>query len=491
MPNLGLSVSDIVNVQIVMSPKAAMTRNFGSLLIMGTTPTIDVAERLRLYKNIEGVASDFGVKSAEYKAAASYFAQSPQPNNLYLGRWAELGAGGVLHGGALSAKEQDIAIFKAIKDGAITISVDGKAKALKAIDLSAATNLNGVASTIGTQLDAVAVVTWNQNENRFDIVSNTTGEKSTVDFAEDSPLAQAMKIVAGVGGTSTAGVAPESPVDAVAACANMSNDWYGLTFAAPITDNAKLIEVVNFIEASSNSRIFGITTQDAGVLSSTNKTDIASVLKAATVKRTFVQYSSTSPYAAASIFGRAFTVNFGGSNTTITLKFKQEPTIAPESLTESQAAVLQSKNCNVFVRYNNDTAIIQEGVMSNGYFFDEVHGTDWLQNDVQTAVFNLLYTSTTKIPQTDGGINQILTVIESRLDQAVTNGLIAAGTWNADGFGAIKRGQTLSKGYYVYAPSVALQSQADREARKAPVIQAAIKLAGAVHFVDVIINVNR
>jgi len=38
---------------------------------------------------------------------------------------------------------------------------------------------------------------------------------------------------------------------------------------------------------------------------------------------------------------------------------------------------------------------------------------------------------------------------------------------------------------------VASQSQADREARKAPVIQCAIKLAGAVHFVDCIINVNR
>ena len=35
------------------------------------------------------------------------------------------------------------------------------------------------------------------------------------------------------------------------------------------------------------------------------------------------------------------------------------------------------------------------------------------------------------------------------------------------------------------------QSQADREGRKAPVIQVAIKLAGAVHFVDVIVNVNR
>ena len=129
--------------------------------------------------------------------------------------------------------------------------------------------------------------------------------------------------------------------------------------------------------------------------------------------------------------------------------------------------------------------------MANGYFFDEIQGTDWLQNYIQTAVYNLLYTSNTKIPQTDAGINLILTTVSQCLDQAVTNGLVAPGVWNAAGFGALQQGQTLTKGYYVYAPPVATQSQADREARKAPVIQCAIKLAGAVHFADVIINVNR
>ena len=129
--------------------------------------------------------------------------------------------------------------------------------------------------------------------------------------------------------------------------------------------------------------------------------------------------------------------------------------------------------------------------MVNGYFFDEVHGTDWLQNAVQTAIYNLLYTSLTKVPQTDGGVNIIVSTICQQLDQAVTNGLVAPGVWNAGGFGAIKQGDMLAKGYYVYAQPLASQSQADREARKAPVIQCAIKLAGAVHSVDCIINVNR
>jgi hypothetical protein len=110
---------------------------------------------------------------------------------------------------------------------------------------------------------------------------------------------------------------------------------------------------------------------------------------------------------------------------------------------------------------------------------------------VQTDVYNLLYQSTTKIPQTDAGTHQIVNVIEAACVQAVTNGLVAPGVWTAGGFGQLSMGDTLTKGFYVYAPPVATQDQADREARKSVLIQVAAKLAGAIHFVGVIINVNR
>jgi hypothetical protein len=255
--------------------------------------------------------------------------------------------------------------------------------------------------------------------------------------------------------------------------------------------DADVLAVAAYIEAASPARIYGVTTQSAAVIDPTSTSDIASQLKALTYKRTFVQYSSSSAHAAASLFGRAFTVDFTGNKTTITLKFKNEPGVTAETLTESQAAALTAKNCNVFINYSNATAIIQQGVMVNGYYFDEVQGLDWLQNDVQTAIFNLLYTSPTKIPQSDAGVNQIVATCESAMVQAVNNGLLAPGVWSAAGFGALQQGQTLAKGYYIYAAPVSSQSQADREARKAPTLQIAAKLAGAVHSANLIINVNR
>ncbi|MBC9239197.1 DUF3383 family protein, partial [Escherichia coli] len=283
----------------------------------------------------------------------------------------------------------------------------------------------------------------------------------------------------------------ETLLQAVNAVLNYTS-WYGLAVADDEDiDDADWLSVAAAIEASSLSRILAITTQDPEAVNTTSTTDLAYKLKTAKYARTFVQYSTSSKYAALSAFGRAFTVNFNGSNTTITLKFKQEPGITYETLTTNQAAALDAKNCNVYVYYENDTAILQQGVMSSGDFFDERHGLDWLQNYVQTNLYNLLYTSTTKVPQTDAGVTRLLSNVEKSMDQSVTNGLVAAGVWNGGPIGQLDSGDTLTKGYYVYAQPISEQAQADREARKAPVIQVACKLAGAVHFADVQINVVR
>ena len=378
----GLPVSNVVNVDVIMSPRAATGRNFGSLLILGSSTVIPVSERIRLYASAESIGESFGVDSPEYEAATVYFSQSPNPVEVYVGRWAKT-------------------------------------------------------------------------------------------------------LESGEGGST------ETLLEAVTAVLKYTN-WYGLGVADDdtITD-ADWLGVAAAIQAASLSRILGITTADPATLSAGTDTDLASKLKAANYGRTFIQYSSSNPYAALSAFGRAFTVNFNGSNTTLTLKFKQEPGVTYETLKVDQAAALDTKNCNVFVYYQNDTAILQQGVMSNGDFFDERHGLDWLQNYVQTNLYNLLYTSTTKIPQTDAGVTRLIANVEQSMDQAVINNLVAAGIWNGGPIGQLQSGDMLTKGYYVYGQPLAQQAQADREARKAPPIQVACKLAGAVHYADVQINVVR
>mgnify|MGYP000985312251 CR=1 FL=1 len=284
----------------------------------------------------------------------------------------------------------------------------------------------------------------------------------------------------------------ETPVQCAAVLADKSNAWYGLMFQASVQpSNDQSLAVSDFIEALDVKRIYGVTITDTSVLSSLVSNDLASLQKAAGYLRSFCQYSENA-YAIASLFGRAFSVNFNAENSTITLMYKQEPSIVPASLSTTEANVLKDKRCNVFVEYDNDTAIIQYGVMSGPAYIDEIHGLDWLQNAIQTECYNLLYTSPTKIPQTDAGSNQLVNVINGVLGQAVLNGLIAPGIWNSPvEFGQLKTGQYLKTGFYVYVLPMALQSQSDREQRVCPPIQIAIKLAGAIQELDIVIDVNR
>ena len=152
---------------------------------------------------------------------------------------------------------------------------------------------------------------------------------------------------------------------------------------------------------------------------------------------------------------------------------------------------LEANNANVFVNYNNSTAILQRGVCASGVFMDTVVGTDWLAVTLQNALYNLHYTSTTKIPQTDAGVHLEVTTCEAVCSQAVTNGLLAPGVWNSGGFGQLAQGDFLPKGFYVYAPKVSSQDPALRAARKSVPIQIAAKLAGAIHEVSVAVTVNQ
>lgn len=300
-----------------------------------------------------------------------------------------------------------------------------------------------------------------------------------------------LKLTSALSQALVSGYNAETPVQCAAVMANKSAAWYGLMFQASVqpTDQQNL-DVCGFIEALDLTRIFGVTIINTNVLSSIVTSDLASAMVAGGYKQSFNQYSQN-PYAIASFFGRAFSVNFSAANATICLMFKQEPGVTAEDLDVNTALVLKNKRCNVFVDYINDTMIIQYGTMAGPAWFDEIHGLDWFQNAVQTACYNVLYLSQNKIPQTDAGVNQLTTAIGGVCDQAVNNGLAAPGVWNGPSFGSLTTGQFLKNGYYIFAQPISLQSQSDRDARISPPITIALKLAGAIQHLDVLISVNR
>ncbi|VVE41381.1 hypothetical protein PMO31116_04137 [Pandoraea morbifera] len=488
----GLPVSRLINVSINMSPLAAQGANLNNALILGASAVIDTGERMRTYGGIDEVAADFGTLAPEYLAAQLHFNQVPQPQTLSIGRWAKTATSGVLRGGALSAAQQAMTNWTTVTAGAFKIPIDGTTKSVSGLDFSAQTNLNGVATVINGALTGASCA-WNGSQ--FVVTSNSTGATSSIGYAvapaSGTDISAQLGLTSGLAGTPAPGIAAESPTDAVAIFLDrFANQFVGLAIAdAAVTDDQH-VAVAQMIEAD-QKHIYAATTENPQSLDATVTTDLLSRFQALKFKYSFAQYSSSSPYTAVSALGRLLTVNFNGNSTTITLMFKQEPGVIAETLTTSQANAIEAKNGNVYVNYANGTAILQNGVTPSGIFIDSVYNSIWFQNRIQTDIYNLLYQSPTKIPQTDAGNALIATVIESACAAAVNNGYLAPGVWNSAGFGALKQGDTLAKGYYVYTPPIATQAQSDREARKSVPFQIAAKEAGAIHSADILVNVNR
>lgn len=501
---IGLSVSRLINVQLVLTPIAAQGLNFDSMIIVGDSDVINVHDRIRSYNTFTEVADDFDSTTPEYAAAQLFFQQIPQPSQLYIGRWAQAATAGLLLGGPLTATQQLIATWQAILNGGFHIRVDGAVAPgtnITGINLSGATNMNGVATLIQTAVQtaggALALVTVTWNGSQFIFRSGTTGIASSV-VALTAPtagndLSTMLLCTAATLSETVQGIAAETALQAVQILDNLSVFWYGLTFASTHTVDADFVAIAGYIEASSagNVHLFGLTTNEAAALLTGDTTSIGAQLKALGYRRTFDQWSSTIPYANTSLFGRGCTVNFDENLTVITFAWKQEPGVVAENLGPSQADALDANNYNYFANYNNGTATTQRGQVVNGDFIDNTWDLDWLVNRIQTDVYNLLYTSPTKVPQTDAGMHLIKTTIEASCSAGVNNGTLAPGTWNAAGFGQLQQGDFLNKGFYVYQPPLASQPQSEREARHSVPFQVAVKLAGAVHDVAITVNVNR
>jgi hypothetical protein len=282
----------------------------------------------------------------------------------------------------------------------------------------------------------------------------------------------------------------ESCLDAVIACRSANYEWYTVMVCG--SAYADHLEIASYIESATPTSIYAFTTSDSNVIEAAgaSPTNIFEALKALSYSRTIGQYSTSSAYAIAAIMGYAMGANNGLRDSAFTLKFKGEVGVETESLSLTQVGYIEAQNGNVYLSYGNYYNVFEQGVMANGYFFDEMINLDMLVNNLQLSVMDVLYQDP-KVPQTEAGVTRLIQACQSACQEAVSVGFLAPGTWTGRDILDLKDGDTLPLGFAVMADSLANQSNADREARKAPPIYVCIKEAGAVHSVVIGVYVNR
>ena len=416
MPNL-LPVSSLINVAVNLASAPAQAQSLSQLMVFGSSDVIDTTQRLRTYPTLPSVATDYGNVAPEYLAAAEWFGQVPQPPSMIISRWAKLATAGRLQGGVVSPINQLIATWQAVTAGALQVTVDGTIVDTLAINFSTATSLNGVASMIQTAIGATVTVAWFPAYQYFQIKTVATGTTATLSFASASTTASTTDISGMLAMQSTssgayvvAGIAAESAVSAVTLLDNQAGQQFYGAFVCGAAD-ADHLAIAAYIEGANTKHAYGVSHQEGGVLVATDTTNISYQLKQLAYRKTLSQYSSTSLYAVISMMGRIMTTDYTANKTVIELMYKTEPGVIAENLSSTQMAALLANNCNVFVGYDNNTNIIQAGVVASGDFIDTIFGSDWLAVDIQNGIYNLLYTSPTKIPQTDSGNHLLVTTI--------------------------------------------------------------------------------
>jgi hypothetical protein len=497
-----IPISEVVNVSVSVAPSAQFQNGFATMLLMGISAVLPIGGRIRSYANLEEVSADFGTTAEEYYAADVYFSQSPQPGSLLIGRRFNVAVPGELLGGL----DPDIVLgdYTAITAGSLKLTVDGTVETVTGINLSAAASLNAVAADVQTALAAVKTgMTCIWNGSQFIIHSGTTGGSSSVSLstapASGTDLGPMMGLTAAEGAIATVGAAAETVSQTLAAMWNMNQAWFYYTFTKEIQNegtvpNPDILAAAAWAEA--NELFYGQTISDGTAFVSNPSGSTAATLKSLNYSYTATQYeavsvATTDPYAVCALIARLTTVNYDAPNSTINLKFKQEPGISPVNLTESNRLLLEANNVNYYTEFGDDNAMIAEGVCAGGRWIDEVVGLAWLQFAIQSAIFAYLYSLTTKLPQTDKGVACITQVISGVLDTAVSNGLLAPGQWNAEAIAGtdnttvVNTGDFVKKGYIIYAASVNTQSEIKREARIYDLFTIILKGAGAIQQVNV------
>lgn len=283
---------------------------------------------------------------------------------------------------------------------------------------------------------------------------------------------------------------PETALDAWIACREVNRDWYA-GMVCGVTDDQSLL-IAEVTEAMHPSTTYFYATDDPNTLTpiGSTPTDIGAIIKGLNYSRSFGNYATNKDNSAAGDLGLAMGLNTGLANSAYTMKFKTVVGVTTENLTQTQVNYIESRNLNVYVAYAGGYHILEQGVMGNGQFFDEIINIDMLANNIQLNVMDLLI-SNPKIPLTDAGVTQIMRAINNACDQAVTIGFLSTGIWQGAQVLNLKYGDPVPGGYVTQAPSVSTLTPQQRNARQSPPIYVAITEAGAVHSVLIGVYVQR
>jgi len=453
-----IPLSDVVNISVLIAPTGISNFNVNNLALMTTDAFLSNPNNdfYRVYTSAQQVGTDFGTSTETYQQAVEVFAQQP---NILAG------------GGSL--------VIVPIQGGAISVAGVG------------VTGGGGAGYQLG---DVLNIIESGGYGGQVQVASLNGSAVKTITLLNPGVGYTALTSQPTTGGAGTGATITITTVttETLTQVINRASNYlyFNGIISTSYGTNTTWPALATSVQAMGTSMLF---------LPSNNVGDIqgafTTIQQAVNYNTRCLYYSTGALQArlyAAAYASRLLATNFNGSNTAITMNLKQLSGISPDpAVNPTLLSIVTAAGVDVYGNYGGSFP----GVWCTGAnkYADEVINLVWLVTSLQVAGFNALAQVSTKIPQTEAGISVLKGAYRQVLNQALANGYIAPGTWTStDTFG----NQTdflnnISQyGYYIYSSPISKQSTASRVARQAPLIQIAIKEAGAVQSTNVIVEIN-
>jgi len=492
------SITNVVNVALIPEGQLAQTDNMNIIAVLTSEEgVINSAERFRSYRNAAAVEADFGTAAAATQYAQAVF--GTRPNAINFGGSLIIG----LHRATAETVPASAATLittqfveatlisqlQGITDGSFDIDVDGVTVVASALDFGVITSLDGVAALLDSAIAGATVAHLN---GFFTVTSATTGIASlltnAVAGASGTFVGGLLTLASGTGGTLTQGAASavlpiETKVESLSALKAKVN-FKGGCFI-DLTLNAEVPAIAAWAMANQVIMYTVFSGASYSVVSAANPVWVVKLARQTSFR--CLLSKSGNRLMAASYMARTHTVNFSAENSAITMNLK-ELAVPAEVYTQTEIDAAKRVGLDLYATIKDTPAVLTS---SANDFVDNVYNVIAFIDAIQTGNFNTLKQTGTKLAQTVQDVGKLVAANEKVCRQFVRAGMLAPGSWSStDSFGQI---DTFNRnieqfGFYVLAGLLKDQPPADRQDRKSPVIQIAIKNAGAIHSVDIIIN---
>lgn len=378
-----------------------------------------------------------GVEYLRALFAFSWISKSGQQvPSISFARWNSAACAPVIYGDHATTATA-LASWTSISAGAFSLTMGASTFSLTGMNFSAAGSLAAVAAIIQTAIEAktgggalwtAATVSYNATAGRFQLVGGATG-------------AAVISVTAGAGGADIAaqlgwlsasaifgpGAAIQTITQSITSLVTVNNNFGSFGFIATLTTD-QITEAATVNAGYNNMFLYSIPcTTSTAVAIQAAVSAIAGCSTTLTADQDVTQFEEMDPM----LVGAA--TNYGAVNGTQNYMFQQFPGQLPSITTDAGAATYDALKVNYYANTQNagqTVNLYQRGVMNGGAnapqaqntYFNEI----WLKSSMTSSLMNLLL-ALNKISANLRGQSQVLAIVQSVIQQALTNGTISAG----------------------------------------------------------------